>query len=294
MSEPMSDFGTPKERIAAIIAAIKQRDKALTIIVGNQKGGVGKTSNTNLIAYTLATWGVNTLVGDLDPQANATKSLMLTKLNHSDHETTIDKSLMRGVQEHDLTDLPIEIMPNLSLLPSYIDFQGFTKYLYRHSKNDYEETHILAPLFEPLKTKYDIILLDMPPLNVETTRNAVIFSDYVLISLQTQDDSLSGAEEYVNTLVKMRETYDLSIEVIGVLPVLNDKRGSVDQLILNTATEEFGEDAMFKTVIPQMQRIKRFPINGITDQDRYDSKVHRKYWAVTDELLNHIAEFEAY
>ena len=160
--------------IPDVVKAIQSRDEALTIVIGNQKGGVGKTTNTYLIAYTLAKMGIHTLVADLDPQANATKTLMLTKSQQEDTVYSIKKTLMVGVQEKDLTDLPVKIMDNLDLIPSYIDFQDFTKYLYQNTNNEYEETHLLEPLFNPLKKKYDVILLDVPPFSIEITRNAVI------------------------------------------------------------------------------------------------------------------------
>jgi len=277
--------------IPDVVKAIQSRDEALTIVIGNQKGGVGKTTNTYLIAYTLAKMGIHTLVADLDPQANATKTLMLTKSQHEDTVYSIKKTLMVGVQEKDLTDLPIKIMDNLDLIPSYIDFQDFTKYLYQNTNNKYEETHMLEPLFKPLKKKYDVILLDVPPFSIEITRNAVIFSDFALISLQTHDDSLSGAEEYVNTLSKLQQEYQLDIEVIGILPMLHDARNGVDQTIIQSAKDEFGEENVFTNIVTQMARIKRFPINGITDKDRFDKRVLDKYQQVTDELLSRIGLF---
>ncbi|TEA91966.1 ATPase [Lactiplantibacillus plantarum] len=270
---------------------MQSRDEALTIVIGNQKGGVGKTTNTYLIAYTLAKMGIHTLVADLDPQANATKTLMLTKSQQEDTVYSIKKTLMVGVQEKDLTDLPVKIMDNLDLIPSYIDFQDFTKYLYQNTNNEYEETHLLEPLFNPLKKKYDVILLDVPPFSIEITRNAVIFSDFALISLQTHDDSLSGAEEYVNTLSKLQQEYQLDIEVIGILPMLHDARNGVDQTIIQSAKDEFGEENVFTNIVTQMARIKRFPINGITDKDRFDKRVLDKYQQVTDELLSRIGLF---
>mgnify|MGYP003362413961 FL=1 len=277
--------------IPDVVKAIQSRDEALTIVIGNQKGGVGKTTNTYLIAYTLAKMGIHTLVADLDPQANATKTLMLTKSQQEDAVYSIKKTLMVGVQEKDLTDLPVKIMDNLDLIPSYIDFQDFTKYLYQNTNNEYEETHLLEPLFNPLKKKYDVILLDVPPFSIEITRNAVIFSDFALISLQTHDDSLSGAEEYVNTLSKLRQEYQLDIEVIGILPMLHDARNGVDQTIIQSAKDEFGEENVFTNIVTQMARIKRFPINGITDKDRFDKRVLDKYQQVTDELLSRIGLF---
>ena len=277
--------------IPDVVKAIQSRDEALTIVIGNQKGGVGKTTNTYLIAYTLAKMGIHTLVADLDTQANATKTLMLTKSQQEDTVYSIKKTLMVGVQEKDLTDLPVKIMDNLDLIPSYIDFQDFTKYLYQNTNNEYEETHLLEPLFNPLKKKYDVILLDVPPFSIEITRNAVIFSDFALISLQTHDDSLSGAEEYVNTLSKLQQEYQLDIEVIGILPMLHDARNGVDQTIIQSAKDEFGEENVFTNIVTQMARIKRFPINGITDKDRFDKRVLDKYQQVTDELLSRIGLF---
>jgi len=270
----------------------KKRKKAVTIIIGNQKGGVGKSTNTYLIAYTLAKLGIKTLVCDLDPQSNSTKALILTKSQNSNEIMTIDKTLMWGVQQRDLKDLPVSIIENLDLLPSYIDFEDFAKYLYKNTSNEYEETHLLEPLFEPLKEDYDIILIDVPPLSVEVTSNAVMFSDYVLISLQTQDDSMTGAIEYIKTLVKLKMKYELGIEVLGALPMLSNSRGSVDKLIIESAKEEWGEDLVFETVIPQMERIKRFSINGITDEDRFDRKVLEMYEKVVSEMLSKLIEFE--
>lgn len=269
-----------------------KRKKAFTFIIGNQKGGVGKTTNSYLIAYTLAKMGIKTLVCDLDPQANSTKTLLLTKSQNSDQVTTVNKTLMRGVQEKNLTDLPVKILDNLYLLPSYIDFEDFSKYVYKSTKTEYEETHILEPLFEPLKEDFDVIILDVPPLSIEVTRNAVIFSDYVVISLQTHDDALSGAQEYIRNLVKLKMQYDLPIEVLGVIPMLHDRRGSVDKLIIDSAKQNFGDELVFNTIVPQMARIKRFPINGITDVDQFDQAVLTKYKDVTNEFLDKLIDFE--
>lgn len=269
-----------------------KRSKAITITVGNQKGGVGKTTNVYLISYVLSQLGINTLVIDLDPQSNSTKTLMLTKSENHSTVDKINKTIMRGVEERDFTDLPVNIKQNLDLLPSYIDFENFTKYLYRNTKSEYEETHLLEPLIRPLKENYDVILLDVPPLNIEITKNAVVCSDYVLISLQTQEDSMSGAESYINTLLKLKQQYNLPVEVIGILAVLSEKRSPVDKLILKSAKNEFGDDIMFKTVVPQMARIKRFPIKGITDHDYYDHKVINVYKEITHELINRLMRME--
>ncbi|SPJ44485.1 ParA family protein [Leuconostoc carnosum] len=269
------------------------RKQAITLTVGNFKGGVGKTTNSILIAYTLAQKGIKTLVIDLDPQANATKTLTLTKLNQDeDGILTFEKTLMRGIADNKIDDLPIKIIDNLFLMPSNIDFEEFAKFLYQKTDNQTDEDFYFSKLLDPIKESFDIIIIDVPPMSKEITRNAVTSSDYVLISLQTQEHSLTGAENYIEELNKLNEKYDLNLTVVGLLPVLLKNTGTVDEYIIENAKEIFGESNIFSTIVPQMERIKRFDINGITNHDRHDLKVLQKYNEVTDELITRLNFYE--
>ncbi|MGR8809911.1 ParA family protein [Leuconostoc citreum] len=269
------------------------RKQAITLTVGNFKGGVGKTTNSILIAYTLAQKGIKTLVIDLDPQANATKTLTLTKLNQDeDGILTFEKTLMRGIADNKIDDLPIKIIDNLFLMPSNIDFEEFAKFLYQNTDNQADEDFYFSKLLDPIKKSFDIIIIDVPPMSKEITRNAVTSSDYVLISLQTQEHSLTGAENYIEELNKLNEKYDLNLTVVGLLPVLLKNTGTVDEYIIENAKEIFGESNIFSTIVPQMERIKRFDINGITNHDRHDLKVLQKYNEVTDELITRLNFYE--
>ncbi|ARN94037.1 ATPase (plasmid) [Levilactobacillus brevis] len=272
---------------------LANRRKGLVITVGNYKGGAGKTSNSILIAYQLSKLGVKTLVIDLDPQTNATKALLLTKsANDPDNINTVDKTIMYGVSNQSFRDLPVKIINNLYLLPSFTDFQDFPKYVYQHTNRSYDEALILKPLIDPLKDTFDIILLDVPPMSKEVTENAVVASNYTLISFQTQERSLTGAENYISDLLKYKDTYSLDIDILGILPVLQNKNGSVDTAMLEAAKDAFGDDLVFKTVIPHMERIKRFDITGITDRDRFDKKVMEKYKLVASEFAQRVYESE--
>ena len=72
-------------------------------------------------------------------------------------------------------------------------------------------------------------------------------SDYVLISLQTQEYSLTGAESYVEELGKLTSMYNLNLDVVGILPVLMKNNGKVDEYILDSAKTSFGEENLFET-----------------------------------------------
>ncbi|MDV2540881.1 ParA family protein [Enterococcus faecalis] len=272
---------------------VKKKPGALTLTVGNYKGGVGKTTNSVLIGYTLANMGIKTLIVDLDPQANATKTLTLTKMiNENDEIITIDKTIMKAIADGTLADIQIKVSDNLYMLPSNIDFEEFPKFLYKNTSSQEEEDFYLDKLLKPLKKEYEIIIIDVPPMSKEVTRNAVTTSDYVLISLQTQERSLTGAENYIDELDKLNSLYSLNLIVVGLLPVLLKNQGSVDEYVIESAKEIFGEDNMFDTIIPQMERIKRFDINGITNKDRHDKKVLEKYVNVTNELVKRLNYYE--
>ena len=49
--------------------------------------------------------------------------------------------------------------------------------------------------------------------------------------------------------------------------------------------EKFGEENIFKSVVPHMERIKQLDITGITNYDRFDKKVIDKYDEVTKEFI---------
>lgn len=279
---------------------------SITICVGNYKGGVGKTKNNVMNAYELAKKGYKVLVVDLDPQANSTTILIRTKKAHNNEEIfSFDKTLMSAVKDGTLEGLEVPIIENLWLLPSYIDFANYTTYLdIRYGIVEVEDpdyhritkekiTHF-AKLLEPLKEKYDYILIDVPPTKSYITDSAVMCSDYVLIVLQTQELSLDGAQMYVKDLQNLAYNYSGQFEICGVLPVLIDNIASLDQFILESATEIFGEENMFKIKVPSMARLKRFDNTGIIEVDHHDKRVVAFYSDVADELISRINYFEGF
>jgi chromosome partitioning protein len=276
---------------------------AITLTVGNYKGGVGKTKNNILNAYELAKKGFKTLVVDLDPQANATTVLLRTKKLHSDEVFSFEKTLMSAIKEGDITSIETEIMPNLSLLPSYIDFANYSTFLdltyglVEESDPEYSEItsrkiNHFKSLLAPLKEQYDYIFIDVPPTKSYITDSAVLASDYVLIVLQTQELSLDGAVEYLSDLQKLANEFNGNFEIVGVLPVLMDGNASLDNFVLENATNIFGSENMFNIKIPNMARLKRFDNTGITEFDRHDKKVIDLYDLVSNELIERINYFE--
>lgn len=265
-----------------------------TIVTGNFKGGVGKTTNAVMIAYTLAKQGKKTLLVDLDPQANATDLLFLTMKNVLGVEPTFKSTLEVALEKGDLKPALVDVMDNLQLLPSYEDLQSFEKYLFTTFDDDYSQDSYFSKLLDKIKDEFEYVILDVPPQLNKYTDSALVACDYVIIILQTQQRSLTGAKTYTEHLLQIKEDYGLNLELLGVLPVLLQNGNELDLDILSDALEFFGKPNMFEIQIKQMARLKRFDRTGITDSHRviHDRRVHAIYFEVIKEIQTRINIFE--
>lgn len=287
---------------------------ATTLLFGNMKGGVGKTTNSVMVAYQLAKMGYKTLVCDLDPQANATQLLRRTYgLQHDGADLKIDKTMMVALSEQNISSAIVSIMDNLYLLPSSEDFKSYPDFLEITFMPDKEiiaenpsslqsematvkEQRIsyFAKQLEKVKDDYDVVVIDVPPTLSVFTDSAIYATDEIVIVLQTQQRSLDGAETFFEYLQQMYNSYeDVDFDILGVLPVLLKTRSGLDDQILEDAKEDFGEDALFEQIIHHMERLKRYDRTGIADHeltkaDIHDRKIHYIYSELTKEIVERL------
>ena len=267
---------------------------AKIITTGNFKGGVGKTTNSVLLSYTLSKLNKKVLLIDLDPQANATDLLFTTMSNVLQKKVIFKETLFEIIKNNNPKEALINIKENLDLLPSFSDFQNYEKYLYDNWSDDYSQDHHLTNFINGIKKDYDYIFLDIPPQLNKFTDNALVASDFVIVVLQTQERALKGAEKYIDHLLSLQDDYNLNIDLLGVLPVLQQNGSELDLDVLQDAVEIFGESNMFKTHIKQMNRLKRFDRTGITDNssDIHDKRVHEIYRKLAEELQQRVNLFK--
>ena len=263
--------------------------RPLTITVANSKGGVGKTTIIRYLSYVLSRLGFKVLVVDADPQANTTKTMLLTKNYYSEDEIFIvEKTMMAGIVEKDLSKLVIPIIENLYCIPSHIDFKNFPKYLTRlygdsieglddnYKEIESKRISVLRDLIKPIKADYDFVLIDTPPTMSDFTRNAAYASDYMIMAFQTQPDSLDGVTDYINEeLTPLMEDFDLETEIVGILPNHLSK-GSIDTTVVNDAIELFGEENFFNNIIPFTKRVQTTPRTGLNTDTYWDEKAYNE------------------
>jgi chromosome partitioning protein len=280
--------------------------RPLTITVANSKGGVGKTTIIRYLSYVLSRLGFKVLVVDADPQANTTKTMLLTKNYYSEDEIFIvEKTMMAGIVEKDLSNLLIPIIENLYCIPSHIDFKNFPKYLTRlygdsieglddnYKEIEIKRISVLRDLIKPIKADYDFVLIDTPPTMSDFTRNAAYASDYMIMAFQTQPDSLDGVTDYINEeLTPLMEDFDLETEIVGILPNHLSK-GSIDTTVVNDAIELFGEENFFNNIIPFTKRVQTTPRTGLNTDTYWDEKAYNEVFEpLALNFLERILMFE--
>lgn len=261
---------------------------AKTIVMGNFKGGVGKTKVSVMTSWEMThEFNKKVLLVDMDPQGNAS-----TLVARSAGLEELPNTIFTGFEKGDLAPCVLEITENLHLIPASLTFKNLPKFLYKKFNDELDQISYLKKLLEPLKDNYDYIIIDVPPTISDFSDNAMMAADYVLIILQAQELSLEGSETYVSYLQFMADNYDADIQVAGVLPVLLRPGSRVDNSTVERAKELFGDDNVMENEIRHLERLKVWDVTGITREDQHDRKAHRVFIKATEELIKKIDAFE--
>jgi ATPases involved in chromosome partitioning len=265
-------------------------------VVGNFKGGVGKTKTVTMLAYESSQVKKRkTLVLDLDPQGNATS--ILAKTGNIDEITV---TITDGFEQEDLKNSITPIAENLDLIASNTAFRNLPKLLMsKFPNNDENQINYLNFLLKDLKGEYDSIYIDVPPTISDYSDNAMMAADYCIIVLQTQELSLDGAQTYIAYMQYLSDTYNNNLQVLGIIPCMLRKGGRVDKKVLDQAREIYGGNVI-ETVVNYQERLKVYDVEGIRigqsykgKPDSWDLKAHKLFIDVLDELDEHQVYFES-
>ena len=220
--------------------------------VVNQKGGVGKTTTAINLSACLALEGVNILLVDCDPQANASSGLGFQRDDnrHSIYDTLAGDTLAEQVI------LPTEI-ENLWLLPGSKNLTGANIELAGAA----DRALRLRSALEPVKDKYDLVVLDCPPALDLLTLNALTAAEMLIVPMQAEYFALEGVSELISTLERVRSAYNPGLTIEGVLLTMYDDRTNLAQQVTETLREYF-QDRLYKTVIPRNVRLAEAPSHG--------------------------------
>ncbi len=223
----------------------------LTIVISNQKGGVGKTTTCINLAAELGKRDYSVLAVDMDPQANCTSGLGI-------NASTLKGSLYNVL----LGDMCVTeaIIPTawkgVSLLPSSLDLAGAEIEL---ASAISRETKLKRQL-EKVKD-FDVAVVDCPPSLGILTLNALTACDKLLVPIQCEYYALEGVGQLVRTVDLIKDTLNPSLSVSGIVLTLYDSRTRLANEVVDEVQRQFG-GTVFKTIVPRNVKLSEAPSYG--------------------------------
>ena len=223
---------------------------AKIIAIANQKGGVGKTTTSVNLTAILADMGQRVLAVDLDPQGNTTSGLGMTVEDKSVYEAVMGRIGLKEAVQH--TDIP-----GLDLVGADIRLAGAELELVSVDRREYRLKTALAAV----QKDYDFIFIDCPPSLSLLTLNALTAADRVLVPIQCEYYALEGVSSLMNTISRVKKTFNPRIDLEGVVLTMLDGRTNLGLQVVAEVKKHFKKKT-FATTIPRSIRLGEAPSHG--------------------------------
>jgi chromosome partitioning protein len=221
------------------------------MVISNQKGGVGKTTTAISLGAALVASGQRVLVVDLDPQANATSGLGVSK----ELPNAIYGVLLK---ERPLSDSIVRTgMEGLDLVPSGPDMAGAEVELVPLMAREYRLREALRSVHG-----YDTVLIDCPPSLGLLTVNALAAGDAVLIPVQCEYYALEGLAQLLRTIEAVRERLNEHLEILAIVLTMEDRRNRLSLQVIEEVQRHFPK-LLANSRIPRTVRLAEAPSHGL-------------------------------
>jgi chromosome partitioning protein len=218
------------------------------------------------------------LVIDSDPQGNATSGLGVAK---DPDRPSLYQVLLGDVPARDAiqaTDLE-----GLHLISADKNLVGADLELVQIPNREFRLRERIADIRE----EYRFVLIDCPPALDLLTLNALIAADSVLVPIQCEFFALEGVSELMDTIDRIRDSFQHPLQVEGILLTMYDDRTNLARQVAADLREFFG-DQVFRTIIPRSIRLAEAPSFGkpILGYDPR-SRGAESYIKLAKEILDH-------
>lgn len=246
------------------------------LAIANQKGGVGKTTTSVNLAASLAQMNRKVLLIDLDPQGNAT---MGSGIDKHDLEISVYDVLVgdAGAAEA-LVDAEAS---GYDLIGANADLTGAELELTELDRREFR----LREALMSIRVRYDYIIIDCPPALGLLTVNGLVAAESVIIPMQCEYYALEGLSALMDTVERLKASFNPKLEVEGLIRTMYDPRNSLSREVSLQLVDHFG-DRVYRTLVPRNVRLAEAPSYGvpILFYDKY-SRGAKAYLALAGEVL---------
>jgi len=224
--------------------------KTKTIVIANQKGGIGKTTTATAMATILKKKGFKTLLIDTDPQCNSSDSY---RAKIEDEPTLFDVILddetipaSEAIQTTDCGD----IIPSDPLLRNADNILG----------SNLNGVFRLQEKLDELKNNnhYDYIIIDTNPVLNTILFSALIAADDLIIPITADRYAIQGLVQLQETLDTIKKRYNPNLKIIGLLLVKFNRRTRLSQEIQESLEKISGQlnTKLFKSTIRESIKVR--------------------------------------
>jgi chromosome partitioning protein len=225
-----------------------------TIVLLNQKGGVGKTSTCHHLAGTLSRAGKRVLLVDTDPQASLTQGFWGPQVARGLDPATTIAAVLAG-------DEPF---PGQVIRPTGIEGIDLVPGSRRANSLNVPDPHLADPesqgrlrefLDGEVRAAYDLILVDCPPNLCMCSWASLAAGDYLIVPLQPEDYGAQGIVDVQESVGLVQSRANPGLRLLGFLIMMYEARKSLHQLFDKRLRAMYG-GAVFETRVP---RAAEFP-----------------------------------